>query len=172
MFFRCKTQRGFPVSCPCVPPSPWCFCQFVGSLNLSFFKKAKLVYLKESNLVSIGKPMTLHVHSPPLHPCLLGMAEILASSCVGCNGQKQELQARDRKEQLEAATFLSPGRNQPISFSRVLPSYHSNQQLQSISAVWGLSEPRRCQGEDFGLVKWPRVKSQLLGGRGDPGMGK
>lgn len=111
----------------------------------------------------------LHVHGPSLHPRLPGVPEILASSCVGCNGQEQNLWARDRKEQREAAAFLPPGRNQPISFSRVLPSYHSNQQLQSISADQGFSEPRRCQGEDSGLV---RVKSQILGGKGDPGMGK
>lgn len=73
-----------------------------------FFKKAKLVYLKESCFHSETNDFVLRAHDPPLHPCLPGVPEILAFSS-GCKGQGKDLQTRDKKERLEAAALLPPG---------------------------------------------------------------
>ena len=69
----------------------------------------------------------------------------------------------DGKEGLEASALLPTlaCRDQPISFSKVLPSYHSNQQLQGTTTDNGSVSPG-VGGEESGRVRWPRVKSQTL----------
>lgn len=70
---------------------------------------------------------------------------------------------QDGKEGLEAAALLPTlaSRDQPMSFSRVLPSYHSNQQLQGTTTDNG-SMSQGVGEEESGLVRRPRVKSQIL----------